>query len=304
MKNLENNRRNGKQKNPPGKQSKKATPKGDTATPSAQESPTESGIFLPQEDPLELAFPDGLETLLPIKARKPLPELPESKAGPKCKLVQIIQNAPALYQKMISKLRVGVSPNVAAELVGVSESTFYAWAEQGAKDIDKDQDTYFSRFYRDVRRAIAVKTGECEETLAKREPKIWLSRGPARIFGNRWSKNPEKPAITQSGPRNGQAALPPPEADDVIDATFTITHKEDLDEVSSGSGSATGSNANSSSGNRGQTLDLSPEQEFETLKVLEGIGQVTLSDSLKKAFEDQISSDSVEQEEPEDQEDE
>jgi hypothetical protein len=236
-----------------------------------------------EEDPLSLLFPEGLETLLEVPYRKELPQLSPQGFGPKERLPRLIKDSPKAYARMIGLLRNGVSPNVAAEVCGIVERTFYQWGKQGqldAENIDLSTgeadpiDSYYSRFYLDVRRAIAVKASECEMDIAAKDSRKWLSVGPGRIFGNAWSKNPEKVS--------SQDQLSPP-----ADEPFAVSHTPqqraigvDGSTLSPGSPGSPGSHT---------TLPLSTSQEYEALKVLEGIAQLTMSDAMKKAYDDQLS---------------
>lgn len=293
--------RNGKPSPTPRKKAPKAKPKK-ASKPISPES-NGSGHPLPpqEEDPLQLLFPDGLETLLEVPYRKALPQLIQAKDGPKQKLPEIIKFAPKLYAKMIGMLRNGVSPNVASEVCGIVERTFYKWGEQGAYDANHvDEmtgepdpiDSYYSRFYMDVRRAIATKASECEMDIASKDSRKWLSIGPGKIFGGKWGKNPEKAALPS--PRAGdQQALPAPSSDDIVEGVFSINHQASNSHGSNGQTVQEGIPSLLPNGSQGtgHTLPLSANQEYEALSVLEGIGQITLSPAMKKAYEDQLSLD-------------
>lgn len=273
--------------------------------------PSTASPSSPQENippsPLKLLFPEGIETLLEVEGRKQLPQFSQGKPGRKNKLYELIKFAPDLYAKMIQQLAAGVSPNVAAECCGIAERTFFEWGELGARDannIDEETgeldpiDSYYSRFYMDVRRAVATKAAECEAKLAEVDPIKWLSRGSGRIFGGKWGKNPDKP--TPSIPLRGQQALPAPE-EDAIEGTFTVkpqltsqgqpshdsSTQSGIDTPSSNS--PTDSLPSPSPNQNHSVLPISPETEFEALKVLEGIGQIQISEALRQAYEDQAS---------------
>jgi hypothetical protein len=160
-----------------------------------------------------------IETLLNVRGRKPLPDSTEisksDRRGPKFKLFEIITHAPDLYAKMIMFIRNGVSFNVACECVGIGESTFYEWGQRGASDFQANADTYFSRFYRDVRRAAALATCQAEMEIKALDPKKWLAHGPGRIFGDAWRKSelPTRQSFDSDD-------FEPPESE-----PFKITHK-------------------------------------------------------------------------------
>jgi hypothetical protein len=276
------------------------------------EQSTATPISSPGEiapSPLRLLFPDGIETLLDVDGRKALPQFPQHKPGRKNKLYELIQFAPDLYAKMIQHLAAGISPNVAAECCGIAERTFHEWGEKGAQDAnnvtpvqqadgtiiyeDDPIDSYYSRFFYDVRRAIATKAAQCEAKLAEVDPIKWLSRGSGRIFGGKWGKNPDKPTQQTVLRGQGQQALPAPE-DDAIEGTFTVRPQL---QGSSNAESPNQPHAQDSENDvpaQGQApnhsvLHITPEQEYEVLKVWDSIEQIKLSDAIKQAYEDQAS---------------
>lgn len=305
---------------------KKSKPK----SPPARNSAPKTGVLSPpgkstgspvttenseNSSPPEPLFPGGIETLLETASRKPLPQIPQQK-GRKCLLYDIVQFSPKLYAKMIGQLRLGVSPEVAAEACAIGERTFYEWAQRGKQDIDNFDpesgqhcpiDSYFSRFYLDVRRAIATQAADCEMKLAEIDPRKWLTIGPGRIFGQKWAKD-----RTASHFPNGSSApallpnsLP---SEDIIDATFTVTHSPGVQNgrTVSSDGPDT-ANPDSSPDGRGlgsaplasQVLAIPPTKELEALEVLQEIGMITINESMRKAYQQQLSIDSPPTTDPE-----
>lgn len=260
---------------------------------------------------------EGIETLLDVPGRKELPEIPK-RPGRKCLLEQIVLFNPQRYHQIIAKVRHGVSLNVAVEAAGINESTFYDWAIKGREHLAEHPpiDSFFSRFYSDLRRAVAHTVADCEMTIAIKNPTKWLVHGAGRIFGGHWGKNGNKRQIP--GERNGQQALPAPASpDEAFDDAFMSSLTRPLNEIedgdvedaeyvmrdagvrtNSGTDIARRTNRNSSqglarngqtqSGSNGQALSLTPEEEFESLKVLQNIGQITMSPEMMEAFEQQI----------------
>lgn len=268
-----------------------------------------------------IGLPDGLETLLDVPGRKPLPEIPK-RAGRKERLPEIIEFAPEVYSRMIAQIRLGVSFNVAAEAAGINEATFYDWGWRGANDREQGIDSYYSRMYSDVRRANAYVTADCEQQVRARNPTRWLSQGPGRIFGNPWGDNANKRQLPGKNNQqlltnaDGDPIEAPLSPDKAIDGVFTLVHHAPSQEIEdeslpsdsslASSGAATGSAAShsriqangrshSSSGNGSAAkthpaiLKLTPQQEYETLQVYEELGAINISESLRKAFQDQIS---------------
>jgi len=151
-----------------------------------------------------------MATLLDVPNRKELPPFPTK--GRPCLLVELVTLYPEAYKHMMSLIRSGVSGHVAAATIDVSEHTFYGWAKRGRADarieeqirqlnkpfnpdLEEEEiepnDTYYYRFFMDVRRAIAQKRSECETDIAISSPKLWLSNGPGKLFGNDYVENPK-----------------------------------------------------------------------------------------------------------------
>jgi len=254
--------------------------------------------------PLSSPFPGGWETLLPTDNRKPLPEIPERK-GRRCILEDTVNFYPAIYQQFISLLGSGVSINVACTCVGWNESTFHNWAYKGACDERDGKDTYFSRLHKDVRRAIASKTADCERSIAEQSPANWLAKGPGRIFGGPWSKpDPNKRLPSGAAPGSNVLSLSGPDSGndptEVLDASF-IVQPNTSNEEGELDGSEDGGDSQQSSVQGGgqvsvrkgagtqqvSSLSLTPQQELEALEVWESIGLIKLDPALRQAFDEQ-----------------
>ena len=70
------------------------------------------------------------------------------------------------------------------------------WATKGRKDIENKEDTYYSRFVKDILRAIAQCRGSVEAALSQIDPKKWLSLGPGKVLGHDWSEEAENRIAT------------------------------------------------------------------------------------------------------------
>jgi hypothetical protein len=153
-------------------------------------------------------LPGGIPTLLNIPGRKELPPIPNS-MGRSCKLVDLVQLTPGVYENIMANIRKGCYPHLSAEAAGIPTGTFYRWGTRGKEDFKNMVDSYYSRFYLDVRKAIAQCRVAIEQTVAVIDPKKWLERGPGKIFGEEWG------AVD-----DGSASIP-------VDQTF-IEEKEQL----------------------------------------------------------------------------
>lgn len=219
-------------------------------TEESQEEPT----------PENLALPGGLETLLDTPYRKDLPEVP--RAGRKSILIDLVQYSPALYAKMMLYIQQGVYYHVAAECIGVNENTFHDWATRGNQDLKDEKDTFYSRFFLDVKRAVAVARAECEVEIKKKDPRRWLSSGPGRMFGGQWL---DKPTIVSQEIDEAEAI------DTIFQEPKEIEHQEEVKEGE-------------------MKLMATDEDQLEAMKVLENAGLVTFSDSFKESMENQTQS--------------
>jgi len=181
-------------------------------------------------------------TLLDIPDRANLPAEPPG-TRPSI-LVQIVTETPDLYKKLITLIRMGAAGHVAAERLGISEKTFYEWARIGRQELQQAEppDTYYTRFYTDIRRAVAMKRSEIEIEVAATEPKKWLSHGPGRIFGDNWSDKPPAapppPELTESAPQ--QTLLPPGNNSDSTSSSDSSNASDSVPATSEVDGSAVG----------------------------------------------------------------
>ena len=137
-----------------------------------------------EELPENPSLPDGLPTLLNIPGRR---ELPKTKGNPSL-LERIVLDNQETYEKYIVFLKKGAYPHTAAEAVGISIHTVRDWGLKGRKDFEAGNDTYYARFYQDVRKATAQCRVAIEQTLATLDPRKWMNQGPGRMFGNEWAE--------------------------------------------------------------------------------------------------------------------
>jgi hypothetical protein len=79
--------------------------------------------------------------------------------------------------EIVTQIRAGVYPQVAAEAAGVHRKAFLDWLSRGEK-------ARASRVYRDfaddVRRASAAARASAESELRAKDPRFWLKHGPGR----------------------------------------------------------------------------------------------------------------------------
>jgi hypothetical protein len=212
-----------------------------------------------------------VETLLDIPGRKPLPQIPQRK-GRKCTLIEMIIHNPDRYSRLITHIRAGVSFNVAAEANSIGERTFYEWGQRGQEDLDKGMDTFFSRFFRDVRRAAAMATADCESEVKALEPRKWLSHGPGRIFGGAWGAEVSR-GTGRHLPAEASSSSP-----EIIDAPFQVRLTL-----------PSPAQAQENKPPKHQTLEISEPIEYAAFQVLEDIGAIQISQEFKNAMQQQQS---------------
>jgi len=193
---------------------------------------------------------EGL-TLLDEEGRRELPKIPY-KPGRPCYLPRLIKREPKRYTQLINYIRQGVYFHVAAEAVGISQFTMIRWGNKGKEDMEHEIDSYYSRFYRDVRRSVAICRSGCEVAIKELNPGKWLAKGPGRILGNQWSE--------ERSSREDDTPLIESEE-----------HKQLEDQTVEG------------------TLHISNQQELEKLELLEQAGLLTLSEEYRKALKNQTS---------------
>jgi hypothetical protein len=79
--------------------------------------------------------------------------------------------------EIVTQIRAGVYPQVAAEAAGVHREAFLEWVRRGEKP-------RASRVYRDfaddVRQASAAARASAEIELRAKDPRFWLKHGPGR----------------------------------------------------------------------------------------------------------------------------
>ena len=223
-------------------------------------------------------FPGGIETLLDCEHRKPLPQIP-NRQGRKCILNEIIQFAPEIYAKMILLIRCGSTIQVSAERCGINPSTFHDWVYRGGKDLLDEEDTYYSRFFLDVRRAVATRRSEVEIQLSEEDPKRWLSHGPGRMFDNTWSKDQKQIASKVVA---GQKSIEAPD-DNEIEGTFVVkpVNKEAQDVP----------DQLALPSSQGDYLEIDEEEGMNVMKAWEKAGYITINDPELKKDQNDVESD-------------
>ena len=238
------------------------------------------------------------KTLLNIPEREDLP--PKPKMGKPCTLIDLVEFEPDAYSRLIGMIRHGVAGNVAAEATGVNENTFYDWAKKGRADyfseprrvpvrsdgispqeggtdeydegeieyIEIAVDTYYSRFFMDIRRAIAQCRAECEAQIAVQSPRQWLTHGPGKIFGNNWVENKTHPQAQQTISEDDSQ-------DNVLDTKKALPSPggEDPEETNEGSGMT--------------FIKLSKEDSMDALSILEDAGILETNRQYKKQVKKQ-----------------
>ena len=212
---------------------------------------------------MDVLYPEGMETLIQSPSRKELPPIPQQR-GRKCILIDIINHAPDMYSRLITLIKQGVYFHVAAESLGINENTFSDWAKRGQTDLQNEEDTYYSRFFLDIRRAVASARADCEITVKEKDPKKWLTLGPGKLFGNQWAKDsPNKSdEHEETDPNTIEGAFISQEK--LEDKTARTPEKTQL-----------------------TVLSISDGDQDEALKVLEDAGLITVSDEYKNAQESQ-----------------
>ncbi len=113
---------------------------------------------------------------------------------------KVIKLTPELTHQIVSAIRSGGYPHVAAETWGVSKELFDDWLKRGNA---KNARAPYRSFAREVRQAFAH-ARLCAEMLGfKNDPKAWLIHGPGRESEQRpgWSVS-VKPAEASAEGRN------------------------------------------------------------------------------------------------------
>ena len=84
---------------------------------------------------------------------------------------------PEIEQRILSFIRAGGFPWVAAEGAGIPRKVFRLWLRRGQK---KGAPKLYRRFYQSVMEARAHARLTAELETRKRDPRFWLVRGPGR----------------------------------------------------------------------------------------------------------------------------
>jgi len=207
------------------------------------------------ENALVPSIPGGIETLLDVSERKPLPALPEQ--GRRCILYDIIQYTPETYAQMIVYVRNGAYYHTAAESVGIASKTLYDWCYKGRRDAESGIDSYYSRLYKDIRKATAQCRVSKEMAIADIDPKKWLNLGPGKMFGTEWVELP-----------TSTADLVESENPFLIESTDSTDKPEEVNQ--------------SKDAAKTKVIDVNPEETLQAMKALEDAGLITLSEEYKK----------------------
>jgi hypothetical protein len=84
---------------------------------------------------------------------------------------------PEQAEQILSFLRAGAFPHVAAEAAGLQRQVFRRWLKSGEKKRAREP---FRTFAREVRKACAQARLRAELAAWKLDPKFWLKYGPGR----------------------------------------------------------------------------------------------------------------------------
>jgi hypothetical protein len=97
-----------------------------------------------------------------------------------------VRLTPEVHERIVSSIRAGGYPHVAAEAWGVPKDVFDDWLKQGNQKNAWDP---FRSFAHDVRQAFAQARLRAEIEGYKKDPKLWLVHGPGRESEQRpgWS---------------------------------------------------------------------------------------------------------------------
>jgi hypothetical protein len=82
---------------------------------------------------------------------------------------------PEAAEQLVSFIRAGGFPHVAAEAAGIARDVFDLWLEAGARKREP-----FCSFATQVRQAAAVARLLQEHAVYQKDPKFWLSHGPGK----------------------------------------------------------------------------------------------------------------------------
>jgi len=79
-----------------------------------------------------------------------------------------------IYTKMLGYIRAGAWDHVAASCMGIDPLTFVQWKNRGREDAEKDKESPYRKFYKDVQRATAIARLTAEIEVKKTNPTTFL----------------------------------------------------------------------------------------------------------------------------------
>jgi hypothetical protein len=230
-------------------------------------------------------IPGGKETLLDVPNRKPLPPYVRS-AGRPCVLQDIVMHAPDLYAEFITYIQAGAYYNVAAEAIGVCEGTLRNWLIRGKADLGGSLDTWYSRLFRDIRRAVALARVGAEASIREASPSRWLSHGPGKMFGEQWTEQ-KGPTIRSDSDSEPNRQIESNTIDGVVVLTTdpTSTEEQKLLEQQQQDKQT---NQSDKRNEENSILHVDPAKELATIEAMEASGLATYSEAHKDALRRQI----------------
>lgn len=236
-------------------------------TPEAGELPAPTSSQETVTIPLPLR-----ETNLRTPDMKPLP--PRSTVGRPSQLETLVHDMPDIYSEMIHDISRGSYWHVAAEAIGINESTFKLWLKNGRSDIASQTDSLYSRLYADVRRASAQARIAVEKSFALVNPAKWLARGPGRIFGEHWTE----PVLGSGGKEIPQ--YNENQQDEIGEVISDETRDVETRQIAANK---------AKEDDYGMVmLQLTPEDELATLEAQESAGHIKVSEEYKNSLRSQI----------------
>src|SRR5437588_6980925 len=110
---------------------------------------------------------------------------------------------PEIEVQIVSYIRSGCFPWVAAEGAGIPRGVFAQWMRRGAKPRSRSR---YQRFYEQVMQARAQARLAAELEARKKDPRYWLTHGPGRERPGApgWTNPPKPPALEK---RKGEERL-------------------------------------------------------------------------------------------------
>lgn len=99
---------------------------------------------------------------------------------------------PDLQTTIVSYIKAGMTPVIAAQAARVSRSTFYAWMKLGRSETP---DPLYAGFVEAIEQAEASAIGMAEVRVYKEHPEKWLAKGPGRDRKGQegWGTTPPQP---------------------------------------------------------------------------------------------------------------